>query len=579
MIKEILRTLFKIHSSPADKVTDFSDAYDWIITYKKAREYDTAIMAARELLLKIKSGITYFTSAEKKITVLASSNIESIAKAAKSKGRTVERHLKHLHTWETQVRKLIETCEELRIKKQEKDEELRIHAQVMAEIAVINGHITKKEFPQALHLAKKLAAAHYTSKEATDTLIKTQKLFDSKINKKEESLKGTQRRLERFFRESGIKNGAEAAEKTNVAPKNGFKEKFRALFDQISLKQREHREYLKRQKALRTIEQLLVESGSITKITDEEGNEELFSIMENGLTKDINNFSIDGYNFFGKIIGKDKIVGDTFGFHRDGTRTVFYFGDATGHGVQAGFTVSLLTKIFFEYAKKVKNFVELFKTLNNELKAKLKGRVFVTGVFMEHDSMAGTLKFIGAGHDPMYIYHAKTREVEKIIPGGLALGVRNISNVGSIKVRDMILEDGDILVGYTDGIIEARNAQNELYGLTRLENALRAKGKESEGDINRLYDLLYKDVKEFQGNTLFLDDVSFFIFKRDSSRDLITEKAELDKLLEDLDMSQRTVKVDYKGKTRAEVAELMQKERHAAELKARLANLDQLYKI
>lgn len=87
---------------------------------------------------------------------------------------------------------------------------------------------------------------------------------------------------------------------------------------------------------------------------------------------------------------------------------MFYFGDATGHGVQAGFTVSLLSKIFFEQTKKIKNFLELFRAINNELKEKLKGRVFVTGVCFEHDSKSGKLNFIGAGHDPMYLYHKNT---------------------------------------------------------------------------------------------------------------------------------------------------------------------------
>jgi serine phosphatase RsbU (regulator of sigma subunit) len=62
--------------------------------------------------------------------------------------------------------------------------------------------------------------------------------------------------------------------------------------------------------------------------------------------------------------------------------------------------------------------------------------------------------------------------VEKIIPGGLAMGVRNIVNTNSIKVRDMLLDDGDFLMGYTDGIIEARNSKGELFGLERLAKAI-----------------------------------------------------------------------------------------------------------
>ncbi len=39
----------------SDSVTGFIDAYKWILTYNKAEEYETAIMACRELLLKVKS--------------------------------------------------------------------------------------------------------------------------------------------------------------------------------------------------------------------------------------------------------------------------------------------------------------------------------------------------------------------------------------------------------------------------------------------------------------------------------------------------------------------------------------------
>lgn len=94
-------------------VNNFQDAYEWILTYKKAKQYHTAVMAARELLLKIKSGITYYVSAEKKIAVLASSNIENIAKTAKEKQKTIEKTLSTLYHWESKIHKLILVCEEL----------------------------------------------------------------------------------------------------------------------------------------------------------------------------------------------------------------------------------------------------------------------------------------------------------------------------------------------------------------------------------------------------------------------------------------------------------------------------------
>jgi hypothetical protein len=81
------------------------------------------------------------------------------------------------------------------------------------------------------------------------------------------------------------------------------------------------------------------------------------------------------------------------------------------------------------------------------------------------------------------------------------------------------------------------------------------------------------------GSETFGDDVSCFLFRRDSNLDVISDKAELDALLQELDTNQRTIKLDLKGKTRAEIQEEIRKEKKKTELKARLANMEQLYKM
>lgn len=64
------------------------------------------------------------------------------------------------------------------------------------------------------------------------------------------------------------------------------------------------------------------------------------------------------------------------------------------------------------------------------------------------------------------------------------------------------------------------------------------------------------------GNEVFMDDVSFFIFKRNSKKlDMISDKDELEAILSELDMNQRAVKLDLKGKTRQEIQEEIAKEK------------------
>jgi hypothetical protein len=81
------------------------------------------------------------------------------------------------------------------------------------------------------------------------------------------------------------------------------------------------------------------------------------------------------------------------------------------------------------------------------------------------------------------------------------------------------------------------------------------------------------------GNEVFLDDVSVFIFKRNSTLDVLNNKADIDKMIRDFDLSQRTITLDLRGRTRAEAQEELQKERKRLELKTRLHNMESLYKL
>lgn len=63
------------------------------------------------------------------------------------------------------------------------------------------------------------------------------------------------------------------------------------------------------------------------------------------------------------------MIGDTFGFYHRKDRTIFYFGDATGHGVKAGFTVATLSNLFFDRVRDDRLTIEeLYLELNNQLK-------------------------------------------------------------------------------------------------------------------------------------------------------------------------------------------------------------------
>jgi len=239
-------------------------------------------MAVRELLLKVKTGTTYYLNAQKKVATLASSNINEVAKAAKAKNKIIDAELQSLHEWEEKLRKMIQTCEELKNKQTKKLDQERIKGEIHLEVINIKTHIKKQEISQAYHLAKKLFSAHHDSKKASDILQKTENLYTKSKTKEDRRLEDEKKR-ERFLREAGISlKKKEDAEEEAGKEKQGSRwfSKIRSVYQGAVDKNRERNEYLKRQKSLRNIEQLLLRTGSISKINNDENSEEIMTIME-----------------------------------------------------------------------------------------------------------------------------------------------------------------------------------------------------------------------------------------------------------------------------------------------------------
>lgn len=130
----------------------------WIKTYRRAGNFDTAIIATKELILKSQTGITYYENAGRKVAVLENSNIEKIAAAAREKQKQIDIILTGLYKELNSLEKVIVQIEKERLDKQSIEElkaqkiKFKLHTQ---EIQVL---LSKKDYAHALALAKKLVS-------------------------------------------------------------------------------------------------------------------------------------------------------------------------------------------------------------------------------------------------------------------------------------------------------------------------------------------------------------------------------------------------------------------------------------
>ncbi len=286
--------------------------------------------------------------------------------------------------------------------------------------------------------------------------------------------------------------------------------------------------------------------------------------------------NIAGYNFFWKILWADKISWDTFGFIDDNEKYDFFLWDATGHGVRAGLIVSLLTRLFTKFA--AGNFIsKIVFEVNNALKQDLQSRNFITWIFFEIDKTnIWRIKYVWMGHEPMLCFRKKTMTVDKFIPGGLAAWIRLIKDELGIKVKDMVLDDNDIMLAFSDGVIESKDSEGWFYGLERLTSAFDFICKK-ETELSKVYEYLMEDIKLFRGGAKFDDDSTIILLQRSLSKDIVRQEDNYLKEVAQQEGLSRFAVRKLVWKSREEVEKELEKIRKEKEVQNIVKTLETLY--
>jgi sigma-B regulation protein RsbU (phosphoserine phosphatase) len=116
---------------------------------------------------------------------------------------------------------------------------------------------------------------------------------------------------------------------------------------------------------------------------------------------------------------------------------------------------------------------------------------------------------VNAGHNPPILCHASDGSFEELEATGIAVGA--LPDADYTQGRK-VLDRGDILILYTDGITEAENCRLEMFGESRLRDAItRARGMDSKTIMSNIL----HEVKEFTGEQPQSDDITLMVIKVD----------------------------------------------------------------
>ncbi len=133
---------------------------------------------------------------------------------------------------------------------------------------------------------------------------------------------------------------------------------------------------------------------------------------------------------------------------------------------------------------------------------------FVT-LFLFLQNPQGMGQFISAGHNPAYLFRSATGKIEKLFSDAFFLGMFDFA---SYESRTFRLDKGDILVVISDGLTDAENPKQEMFGEQRLLQIIRQEAPSGSDAIERE---VLKAVEEFTQGMAQTDDITFVIVEKD----------------------------------------------------------------
>jgi adenylate cyclase len=181
--------------------------------------------------------------------------------------------------------------------------------------------------------------------------------------------------------------------------------------------------------------------------------------------------------------------------------------DVSGKGISAALLSSMLLGALSTEFHSGTEPQQALNQVNQLLYEKtLPGR-FVT-LFLFLLNAQGVGQFIGAGHNPAYLFRSATGKIEVLSSGNLILGA--FASV-SYQSSPLHLFPGDILAVYSDGLTEARNQRNEMFGEERLLEIIQ---QEAPSGSHAFQQKFLRAIEEFTQGTPQSDDITFLIVEK-----------------------------------------------------------------
>ena len=226
------------------------------------------------------------------------------------------------------------------------------------------------------------------------------------------------------------------------------------------------------------------------------------------------NFPADeDYSIYAQMIAAKEVGGDFYDFYKlNDTTVAFLAADVSGKGIPAAMFMMTAKTIIKDLAESGMAVNDIFTKANEKLCENNESGMFVTAWMGILDLTTGNVQFANAGHNPPLLKRADgSFEYLKTRAGFVLAGMEGVR----YRVGEITLDSGDRLFLYTDGVPEATNGDNKLYGEDRLLSFM---NQNASMEATELLPALKANIDEFVGEAPQFDDITMLMFDYKSKK-------------------------------------------------------------
>jgi len=219
-------------------------------------------------------------------------------------------------------------------------------------------------------------------------------------------------------------------------------------------------------------------------------------------------FEIDGFSAAADEVGGDYY--ETYRFDKDNFALII--GDVSGKGTSAAFNMSQMKGVFHSLVQLNLSPKDFLSKANNALSRCLEKNNFITTTYYTINTLTKEIHFARAGHCPT-LYYSREKDISQFLSiKGMGLGiVRNNGYENYLEEGYLKYQSGDVMVMYTDGIVEAKNKDNQEFGYDKLRQLL---DRFKSFQALEIKSKIVEEVYDFVGReTLPDDDYSILVIK------------------------------------------------------------------